>query len=92
MILFGNDKNDGYGYQLSSEKLFTIIKNLEDTKTDLLNIKKSRRRKIYDFMYNDTQYVKAGEVHLQITPTNEIKAISQSQYYAIKKKADNDAV
>lgn len=54
--------------------------------------KKQSQRTIDDFMYKNSQYIRAGEVYIEITPQDKMIGISRSKYYNTRKKAHNNAI
>ena len=54
--------------------------------------RKQSKRTIDDFMYNNIQYIRAGEVYIEITPQDKIIKISRTKYYNIRKKVYGNAM
>ena len=92
IILLKTDETDNVLHPGNVGENTPTIEEGVDCRVNGANRKKKLRRTIDDFMCNDTQYIRIGEVYLQITPSDEMRQISQSKYYKLRKEADNDAI
>ena len=54
--------------------------------------KKQIQRAIDNFMYLNIQYIRAGDVYIEVTPQDTITPISRTKYYNIRKKANDHAI
>ena len=63
------------------------MKNIKSAKP----VKKKLRIAVVDFVYDDMQYIRAGNIYIEISPMGDIREISKSKYYDVRQKANSHA-
>jgi len=87
-ILLKIDKENNVTYKAGDEDV--MIKTQPEIADRAVRefVRKQLQRTIDDFMYRDMQYVRAGNIYIEISPHDKITAISRTKYYNIRKKAN----
>ena len=86
------DKENNVTYKTNNEDV--TIMTQPDIVDEPVNepVKKQLQRTVDDFMYLDMQYVRAGDIYIEISPLDKIRPISRTKYYNIRKKANGYAI